>query len=402
MLLLNKISFISVILVGILFGVLSKSVAGDSSPHYGPTIDQRGKWFYSRYAFLEAIKPYIRFARRTYPGREIAAFFAHVTHETGHFCHIEENGGESRDYFDEGNRQYPCAWGKKYHETVSKDPIIAYKTALWFWMKNVHKLVASNQGFGATIRAINSMECNGGNWETVQARHISNLLTLNRMSPLTSITFISIVGVLLRFLSQNVKADELYPPYGPLVSERVTPQFFYGILNQAKSGCPGKNFYTRHAFLDAVNMHPRFGRRGQPEREIAAFFAHVTHETGRKITVPRMQNFHGKRYYGRGPLQLSYNTNYGPAGNAIHINLLQNPEIVANDPSVAFKTSLWFWMTYVHKTAISPNQGFGNTIRIINSGECDGGNPAQVDSRVMFYREYCNLLGTQPEDNLRC
>ncbi|KAI4963653.1 hypothetical protein ZWY2020_011245 [Hordeum vulgare] len=32
--------------------------------------------------------------------REIAAFFAHVTHETGHMCYIEEIGGARQNYCD--------------------------------------------------------------------------------------------------------------------------------------------------------------------------------------------------------------------------------------------------------------------------------------------------------------
>jgi hypothetical protein len=37
--------------------------------------------------------------------------------------------------------------------------------------------------------------------------------------------------------------------------------------------------------------------------------------------------------------------NYGPAGQAVGFDGLNNPEIVATDPVIAFKTALWFWMT---------------------------------------------------------
>jgi chitinase len=71
------------------------------------------------------------------------------------------------------------------------------------------------------------------------------------------------------------------------VPDIVTPEFFGGILDQADSSCAGKNFYSRDAFLEALNSYSRFGRIGSVDdsrREIAAFFAHVTHETGRKIS----------------------------------------------------------------------------------------------------------------------
>ena len=69
------------------------------------------------------------------------------------------------------------------------------------------------------------------------------------------------------------------------VAEVVTEAFFDGIIDQAASGCAGKSFYTRSAFIAALNSYSRFGTEGSEEdslREIAAFFAHVTHETGRK------------------------------------------------------------------------------------------------------------------------
>ena len=73
---------------------------------------------------------------------------------------------------------------------------------------------------------------------------------------------------------------------GSSVSDIVTQSFFDGIINQAASSCAGKNFYTRAAFLSALNSYSGFGNDGSTDankREIAAFFAHVTHETGRKI-----------------------------------------------------------------------------------------------------------------------
>ena len=72
----------------------------------------------------------------------------------------------------------------------------------------------------------------------------------------------------------------------------MTEGFFNGIISQAAGSCAGKNFYSRNAFLDAVNSYPQFGQDGSADdskREIAAFFAHVTHETGRKIAIPLIE-----------------------------------------------------------------------------------------------------------------
>ena len=75
---------------------------------------------------------------------------------------------------------------------------------------------------------------------------------------------------------------------GGSVADIVTQDFFNGIINQADASCAGKNFYTRAGFLDALNSYNQFGNLGSADdskREIAAFFAHVTHETGRKIIL---------------------------------------------------------------------------------------------------------------------
>lgn len=111
---------------------------------------------------------------------------------------------------------------------------------------------------------------------------------------------------------------------------------------------------------------------------------------------------YGKSYYGRGPIQLSWNFNYGPAGKAIGFDGLNDPDIVARDSLVAFKTGLWYWMNTCHPLLAS-GQGFGATIRAINGPlECDGGNPEPVARRVQYYVEYCQQLGVDTGENLTC
>ncbi|KAK9997434.1 hypothetical protein SO802_022120 [Lithocarpus litseifolius] len=203
------------------------------------------------------------------------------------------------------------------------------------------------------------------------------------------------------------------------VPDIVTEAFFNGILNQATGDCPGKSFYTRAAFLDALNSYNQFAKSGSSDdgkREIAAFFAHVTHETGslcyiEERDVPTTENYcntdypqypcsPSKRYYGRGPLQLTWNYNYGPAGSANGFDGLGSPEIVANDATISFKAALWYWMNSVHQFV---SQGFGATIQAINGNvECNGKEPGKVQSRIQYYQQYCTQFGVAPGDNLSC
>jgi len=75
---------------------------------------------------------------------------------------------------------------------------------------------------------------------------------------------------------------------GASVASVVTESFFNGIKSHAGSWCEGIGFYTRSAFLEDVAAYPGFAHGGsevEGKREIAAFFAHVTHETGRKYRI---------------------------------------------------------------------------------------------------------------------
>ena len=90
----------------------------------------------------------------------------------------------------------------------------------------------------------------------------------------------------------------------------------------------------------------------------------------------------GKNYCGRGPIQIAWNYNYGPAGESIGFDGLNNPEIVSNDSVVSFKTALWYWMNYVHPVV---GQGFGATIKAINPPDCDEENKEVAKERFSFY-----------------
>ncbi|XP_019708324.2 endochitinase A-like [Elaeis guineensis] len=205
---------------------------------------------------------------------------------------------------------------------------------------------------------------------------------------------------------------------GSSVADLVTQQFFDSIINQAPSSCPGKSFYKRQAFLDALGSYPQFGQDGSSvtsKQEVAAFFAHVTHETGYFCYIDETDQSNtycdssytqypcaqGQKYFGRGPLQLTWNYNYGAAGQSIGFDGLNSPNTVATDVIISFKTALWFWMENVH-SVITSGQGFGATIRKINSLECNGGQPAEMNARVQLYEQYCSDFGVTPGDNLTC
>ncbi|GIH27466.1 chitinase [Acrocarpospora phusangensis] len=208
------------------------------------------------------------------------------------------------------------------------------------------------------------------------------------------------------------------PSGGFVVSEAQFNQMF-----------PGRNsFYTYSGLVAALSAYPGFAKTGSDtvrRQEAAAFLANVSHETGGLVHIVEQNTANYPHYcdtsqsygcpagqaayYGRGPIQLSWNFNYKAAGDALGLNLLGNPWLVQNDAAVAWKTALWYWNTQSGPGTMTPHNamvngaGFGQTIRSINGSlECDGRNPAQVQSRVSKYQSFVQILGTTPGANLSC
>ncbi|WP_406865388.1 glycoside hydrolase family 19 protein [Streptomyces sp. HUAS MG47] len=192
---------------------------------------------------------------------------------------------------------------------------------------------------------------------------------------------------------------------------------------------PSRNsFYTYAGLKAALSAYPGFATTGSDtvkKQEAAAFLANVSHETGGLVHIVEQNTANYPHYcdwgqsygcpagqaayYGRGPIQLSWNFNYKAAGDALGINLLNDPYRVERDAAVAWKTGLWYWNTQngpgtmTGHNAMVNGAGFGQTIRSINGSlECDGRNPAQVESRVSKYRQFTTLLGVPTGANLYC
>ncbi|KAM7487957.1 hypothetical protein LguiB_025441 [Lonicera macranthoides] len=217
------------------------------------------------------------------------------------------------------------------------------------------------------------------------------------------------------------------------------------------TACPANGFYSYSSFIKAAKSFPTFGNTGNStirRREVAAFLAQISHETtGGWATAPdgpyawglcfkeeinpqsnycdstnkKWPCYPGKSYHGRGPIQLSWNYNYGAAGKALGFNGLKHPEIVSNKSVVAFKTALWFWMTKQKpkpschqvmtgkykpsKADIEANRtaGYGLVTNIINGGlECGKPNNNQVNDRIGYFKRYANLFHVDTGSYLDC
>jgi chitinase len=227
------------------------------------------------------------------------------------------------------------------------------------------------------------------------------------------------------------------------VNGPFTDTGFKAIVSQATFDAqfpsPNAVYGDPYMQMAAALDDPRFSRIGREgsaderKREIAAMMAHITQETGnggvagtglmnvREISPPSNYCMAGtpypcapnQSYYGRGPLQLSWNYNYGQADDyfGLGTKLVDTPDVVATDTSLTWRGSMFFWMAWKDPTKnqllVGPHyrflhDGFGGTIRAINGGlECSGS--AAGENRKALYQRFCGVLGVSGCDqNLAC
>ncbi|HEY1131011.1 MAG TPA: chitinase [Roseateles sp.] len=190
-------------------------------------------------------------------------------------------------------------------------------------------------------------------------------------------------------------------------------------------------FYSYEGFVEAVRQTPGFADEGdevERRQEMAAFLGQIAHESDqlRAQREYRRENWDkycrddarlscapGRQYYGRGPIQLSWNYQYKAAGDYLGIDLWSDPDRVALDSTVAWRTALWYWMTQRGESdqpaheALRRGAGFGATTRAINGPlECDKATDPDARRknarRAEFYRHASQLFGVPLLHPLGC
>jgi chitinase len=265
--------------------------------------------------------------------------------------------------------------------------------------------------------------CSYPNWVAGQSYVVGNIVKYTN-------------GLYYRAKNDNPGYDPVistwyWEPYSCSGTPTTPPSTTAFVVSEAQFNqmFPSRNsFYTYSGLTAALSAYPGFANTGSDtikKQEAAAFLANVNHETGGLVYIVEQNTANyphycdtsqsygcpagNAMYYGRGPIQLSWNFNYKAAGDALGINLLNNPNLVQTDSAIAWKTGLWYWNTQSGPGTMTPHnamvnsRGFGETIRSINGSiECNGGNPAQVQSRVDAYQRFVQILGTTAGSNLYC
>ncbi|NCI51005.1 chitinase [Sediminibacterium roseum] len=217
------------------------------------------------------------------------------------------------------------------------------------------------------------------------------------------------------------------------------------------------DFYSYKSFLAAADSFPQFLSNPDPviqKRELCAFLANIAKETGGgwddapggyykwglryteelncvkgcpQYSDPSKKNYPpvaGQSYHGRGPIQISWNYNYGQFSEAYFKNknvLLNDPSLITKNAQLAFASALWFWTTpqfpkpSCHEVMSgtwqpSPKDidggrlpGFGTVVNVINGGiDCGPSGDPDTKYRYGYYLFFCRYFNVTPGDNVEC
>ncbi len=150
--------------------------------------------------------------------------------------------------------------------------------------------------------------------------------------------------------------------------------------------------------LPALDAAMREADITTPRRQ-AAFLAQLAHESGElrffeelasgeayegRESLGNTQKGDGRRYKGRGPIQLTGRSNYRAAGRALGIDLEAEPTRAA-ELDVGFRVAGWFWTTR-GLNALADAGDFRELTRRINGGH-NG-----LEQREAYYRRALGIL----------
>ncbi|MFY0582219.1 LysM peptidoglycan-binding domain-containing protein [Cystobacter fuscus] len=169
-------------------------------------------------------------------------------------------------------------------------------------------------------------------------------------------------------------------------------------LAQLRRIMPNLSQAKAEQYLPHLNKAMAEAGINTPKRR-AAFLAQLAHESGEfrymeeiasgaayegRRDLGNTQPGDGVRFKGRGPIQLTGRSNYRAAGQALGIDLENNPKRAA-DPDVGFRTAAWFWNSRnLNQYADAGN--FREVTRRINGGY-NG-----MASREAYYQRALDVL----------
>lgn len=170
---------------------------------------------------------------------------------------------------------------------------------------------------------------------------------------------------------------------------------------QLKAIMPGVSDQKVLEALPHLNRAMREANINTPRRQ-AMFLAQLGHESGGLKWMEELSsgeqyegrrdlgNVHrgdGVRFKGRGPIQLTGRANYAKAGEALGMDLVNNPTRVSN-VDVGFRTAAWYWKDK-GLNAPSDRGDVSGATRLINPGM------RHLQDRAAYFERAKRALGVR-------
>ena len=152
-------------------------------------------------------------------------------------------------------------------------------------------------------------------------------------------------------------------------------------LDTLQAICPSTRASKLELYVDPLNAAmAEYSIDWTPVRE-AAFLAQIAHESGSFNYVRELasgeayegrddlgntESGDGRRFKGRGLIQITGRANYNTCGQALSLPLLDSPELL-EEPVNAARSAAWFWDSR-HLNELADRGDFKTITRKINGG----------------------------------
>lgn len=214
----------------------------------------------------------------------------------------------------------------------------------------------------------------------IAARHGTTVQQLVALNHLRNPNIIP-VGLVLRLPpAAPPSAGPAHPSPRPGVDSSTTPPG--GGISGKQLGMimPSLPAAKAALYLPFLNAAMAEGHITTPLR-MAAFLAQLAHESVQlryfeeiasgaayegRVSLGNTQPGDGRRFKGRGPIQLTGRANYTAAANALNVDLVNHPQLAAT-PELGFRIAQWFWTTH-GLNALADRSRFDTITRRINGG----------------------------------
>lgn len=186
--------------------------------------------------------------------------------------------------------------------------------------------------------------------------------------------------------------EEVFPKY-----EINTPARQAAFIAQCGHESGGWRAFSENLNYSAKALDAIFGKYFKRAGRDANEYHRQPEKIANVIYANRMGNGDtesgdGYKFRGRGPIQLTGHDNYSNFCSDMGVDIMDNPDEVAEDKELALMSAIWFW----NKNGLNRYADSGDIktmTRRINGGYIG------LEDRIKHYKEAMEMFGEDPEDH---